>query len=193
MTKEDREILAEMEEREKNESIHDVADACRLEAKLLMAQTGSDEGYFHLAERIENAFQRDHDKLLKASACMAEEIRDLSCRVIVREIQERGDGKSACNARVMRNALEKVKHLFDGRLMFQPAIRACHEAVNAALAAPPRNCDLYANAEEAEKVFRRWCMNWNNYHGCMTCRIFDVGRKLSCFQSWLFAPAEPEK
>lgn len=47
------------------------------------------------------------------------------------------------NAAAMREALLMVKRLFDGRLMWQPDIRKAHEAVNAALAAPPRNCDLF--------------------------------------------------
>lgn len=46
------------------------------------------------------------------------------------------------NNAAMLKALLIVKKLFDGRIMFQPAIREAHKAVDAALAAPPRNCDM---------------------------------------------------
>ena len=52
------------------------------------------------------------------------------------------------NAAAMREALLIVKRLFDGRLMWQPDIRKAHEAVNAALAAPPRNCAAAAATPE---------------------------------------------
>ena len=47
------------------------------------------------------------------------------------------------NMAAMYEALVRVKRLFDGRLMWQPDIHKAHEAVNAALTAPPRNCDLF--------------------------------------------------
>lgn len=47
------------------------------------------------------------------------------------------------NMAAMYEALVMVKRLFDGRLMWQTDIRKAHEAVNAALAAPPRNCDRF--------------------------------------------------
>ena len=47
------------------------------------------------------------------------------------------------NAAAIREALVMVKRLFDGLLMWQQDIRKAHEAVDAALAAPPRNCDLF--------------------------------------------------
>lgn len=58
----------------------------------------------------------------------------------------------ASNVRAMYDALVKVKRLFDGRIMFQQAIREAHEAVNAALAAPPRNCDVGTMAAEKCRI-----------------------------------------
>ena len=55
------------------------------------------------------------------------------------------------NSSAMREALVMVKRLFDGRLMWQTDIRKAHEAVNAALSAPPRNCDKYTLAEALRK------------------------------------------
>ena len=61
------------------------------------------------------------------------------------------------NASKMREALLNVKGLFDGRIMFQKAIREAHEAVNAALSAPPRNCDRpeCVTTKEAQEVWRK--------------------------------------
>ena len=53
------------------------------------------------------------------------------------------DNKYEGNAAMMYEALVRVKRLFDGRLMWQPDIRKAHEAVDAALAKPPRNCDRF--------------------------------------------------
>ena len=63
----------------------------------------------------------------------------------------------ASNIKAMREALLKVKKLFDGRIMFQKAVREAHEVVNAALAAPPRNCDRpeCATTKEAQEVWRK--------------------------------------
>ena len=57
------------------------------------------------------------------------------------------------NVKAMREALVIVKRLFDGLLMWQTDIRKAHEAVNAALAAPPRNCDVGTSEEQAERFY----------------------------------------
>ena len=63
----------------------------------------------------------------------------------------------ASNVKAMREALLKVKELFDKRIMFQQAICKAHEAVNAALATLPRNCDRpeCATTKEAQEVWRK--------------------------------------
>ena len=63
----------------------------------------------------------------------------------------------ASNIKAMRDALLEVKKLFDGRIMFQQAVREAHEVVNAALAAPPRNCDRpeCATTKAAQEVWRK--------------------------------------
>ena len=62
----------------------------------------------------------------------------------------------ASNIKAMREALLKVKKLFDGRIMFQKAVREAHEVVNAALDEPPRNCDV-GTPEEQHRRFNKWC------------------------------------
>lgn len=53
------------------------------------------------------------------------------------------DSLQVGNIAAMHEALVIVKRLFDGGIMFQPAIRKAHKAVDAAFFAPPRNCDLF--------------------------------------------------
>ena len=72
-----------------------------------------------LADRIEAAAKRERE---------AAEADALTVGGVV----EAGRHKPG-NAAAMRDALVAVKKLFDGRLMFQQAIRACHEKVNRAL------------------------------------------------------------
>ena len=78
------------------------------------------------------------------------------------------------NAAAMREALVMVKRLFDGRLMWQPDIRKAHEAVDAALAKPPRNCDRpeCATTNAAQDVWRK-----------------EDGGKTEYYE-WLFAEAK---
>lgn len=80
----------------------------------------------------------------------------------------------ANNMMAMRDALLKVKRLFDGRIMFQQAIREAHKAVTAALSAPPRNCDIY-DAESCRMAY--------HLHG-------DGLMTMQAFADWLFAPVE---
>ena len=78
----------------------------------------------------------------------------------------------ASNIKAMRDALLKVKKLFDGRIMFQKAVREAHEVVNAVLAAPPRNCDV-GTPEEQHNRFMRFCdsksMGYCWGRGCRKC------------------------
>ena len=82
----------------------------------------------------------------------------------------------ASNVNAMREALVMVKRLFDGRLIWQPDIRKAHEAVNSALAEPPRNCDV-GTAEEQFKRFDRWC----NSRVLKNCWGLDCRK---CFIAW---------
>lgn len=87
------------------------------------------------------------------------------------------------NAAAMRNALLIVKRLFDGRLMWQQDIRKAHKAVDAALAKPPRNCDV-GTAEEQDKRFLEFCtsMDCKRY-----CPLFKAD---SCELAWSQMPYE---
>ena len=73
----------------------------------------------------------------------------------------------ASNVKAMREALVMLKRLFDGRLMWHPDIRKAHEAVNAALAAPPRNCDV-GTAEKQKERFFKFCTPKK----CNECKLY---------------------
>ena len=92
----------------------------------------------------------------------------------------------ASNVRAMREALLKVKELFDGRIMFQQAIRKTHEAVNAALATPPRNCDV-GTAEEQEERFTKFCGRQDCKRTCPLSDEYDLYR---CEFAWGQMPYE---
>ena len=72
--------------------------------------------------------------------------KDAACRQPVTDCH-------GLNTAAMHEALVMVKRLFDGRLMWQQDIRKAHEAVNAALTAPPRNCDVGTAEEQAERFY----------------------------------------
>ena len=98
----------------------------------------------------------------------------------------------ASNVKSMREALVMVKRLFDGRLMWQPDIRKAHEAVNSALAEPPRNCDV-GTAEEQEKRFHSFCKTHlsgtrsicSEQCPCVGCRSM-----FHCLTKWAQMPYE---
>ena len=92
------------------------------------------------------------------------------------------------NTAAMREALVVVKRLFDGRLMWQTDIRKAHEAVNAALAAPPRNCDV--GTQEGQSA--RFDDHCRKHMGCLTCplRDKDGGVPKHCELAWAQIPHE---
>lgn len=68
-----------------------------------------------------------------------------------------------------REALVAVKKLFDGRIMFQPAIRACHKQVNEALAEPLRECDRFADEKQADALHAAFIEHCNRCDCPMGC------------------------
>lgn len=81
----------------------------------------------------------------------------------------------ANNVKAMYEALLKVKKLFDGRIMFQQDIRKAHKAVNAALAEPPRNCDIGTASDMAQR-FNQFCQEHRNlYKCCDDCPLLRRG------------------
>ena len=137
------------------------------------------------ADRIEAAAKREREAGAEAAQICGEigEIvgRDAACHQPVTDCH-------GLNAAAMREALVRVKRLFDGRFMWQPDIRKTHEAVNAALAAPPRNCDVGTTKEQSAR-FDAHC---RKHMGCLTCplREKDGGVPKHCEFAWAQMPYE---
>ena len=92
----------------------------------------------------------------------------------------------ASNIKAMREALLKVKKLFDGRIMFQKAVREAHEVVNAALDEPPRNCDVGTPEEQVERF--QWFCDTRPCDGCTLKN--KVNETLDCAIHWAQMPYE---
>lgn len=102
------------------------------------------------------------------------------------------------NAAMMREALLIVKRLFDGRIMFQPAIRKAHKAVDAALAKPPRNCDIFKTESERQSAFIAYYNEAFDLKGTSgeisICDLkHDVDGILHEYIEWLFATATEQE
>ncbi len=93
------------------------------------------------------------------------------------------------NAAAMREALERIVQIcHDLEPLFTP--HAIQQHAEAALAAPARNCDRFATAEEAVAAFADHLRAWENAHGiCSEYPDHAVRVPAGAF-AWLFAPAE---
>lgn len=108
------------------------------------------------------------------------------------------------NAARLREALERLRTwaLMDlnenaigmEETNYEKLVEGIIEVANAALAAPPRNCDLYATAEEATAAFARMCAARGTVGAvaCVDCPYSGKGRMSRCRTNWLFAPAAQE-
>lgn len=90
-----------------------------------------------------------------------------------------------------REALIAVKELFDGRIMFQNAIRKVHKQVNDALAEPRLNCEVGTVQEQSER-FRAYCeAHKDKYAECLYCPLVgETGGH--CELAWGQMPYEKE-
>jgi len=96
------------------------------------------------------------------------------------------------NAAAMRGALVVVKRLFDGRIMFQPAIRKAHKAVDAALSAPPRNCDVGTPDEQVER-WQAFCDQFDDDCTGCPCDVAACASYTGCFARWAQTPYAAEE
>ena len=93
------------------------------------------------------------------------------------------------NAAKLREAVEFIKQYFDKIDPFnintytfsQIEVEHINEAIDAALAAPPRNCDVGTAEEQYSRMFRE-CYEWE----CMDCKQNKDLRK--CALSWAQKP-----
>ena len=119
-----------------------------------------------LAVRIEVVYKREVDELRRLLKVAKDAISSRERAPTSEKSSQVG------NAAAMRDALLNVKGLFDGRITCQKAIREAHEAVTAAISAPPRNCDV-GTPEDQHNRFMRFCdsksMGYCWGRGCRKC------------------------
>lgn len=60
--------------------------------------------------------------------------------------------------------------------------------IKAAISAPPRNCDRFANTKKAYGSFRKFCRG--NF--CVDCRFRKYKKLCMCFGAWLLSKAKGE-
>ena len=97
------------------------------------------------------------------------------------------------NVAEMRSALEEQLRYWNThvRTRNEEDMRVRTEA---ALSAPPRNCDRFRTAEEAESAFVEFCARASsgkvpNWRCSITCGYIDPSDWVTCCIKWLFAPA----
>ena len=124
---------------------------------------------------------------------------DLIEEAMKRELEATRDKSSQVgNAAAMREALEKMRFYMPHFLQYMRLHREDEEAggyygrildvVNAALFAPPRNCDVGTQEEQSER-FDAHC---RKHMGCLTCplREKDGGVPKHCEFAWAQMPYE---
>ena len=134
---------------------------------------------------LSNVPVRRDDQLLEADSLDREADRIEAALKRERESVTKCNGFG--NAAAMREALLIVKRLFDGRIMFQSDIRKAHEAVDAALSAPPRQCDV-GTPEEQQNRFNRFCRPCADDCPFLECRTI-----VECAIKWAQMPYEAQE
>ena len=133
--------------------------------------------YAELADRIEAAHKREVDKLnsviqAQRSAFDAE--------------QDRQRRAAPSDAAAMREALDEILETINkwraNNEMEHWQYSQLWDIANAALAEPPRNCDLYDSKEFARKVHEEYCSKYIS----AASNKFDFPME---FDDWLFATA----
>ena len=143
-----------------------------------------------LDDRIEAAAKRERDEIEANALAVGGVVEASRKREMSKNASKNGaDFGQLGNAAAMREALVMVKRLFDGRIMFQPAIRKAHKAVDAALSLPPRQCDVGT----ADEQFERWnafCTKYDDDCTGCPCDCDSCVSFTNCFSKWELMPYE---
>lgn len=140
-------------------------------------------------DRIEAAWKRDEERAIEHATRHAEAVARDNCRDCVHN--PKGKNYEGGNAAAMRKALIEIRDTimnggFDGR---SPAhfVNIC----DAALSAPPRQCDV-GTAEEQMKKFREFCATekCTRYRCRSGCKATCIDR---CAIAWAQMPYEAEE
>ena len=147
-----------------------------------------------------------HDDIREAAATVAQEMLNTSMQAVTAERingwatrlaevceQPVTDCNQLNNAAAMREALNAIKDTLDewrtnGEMMEHWQYSELFGIANAALSAPPRNCDVGTVEEQAER-FDEFCYNHRSREkGCGDCPLLDG---VSCCElAWAQMPYE---
>lgn len=121
-----------------------------------------------IADRLEAALKRELSKNVSKSGA---------------DFGQLGD------AAKLREALVYVKQWSEDCISEEGAdlVNDMIAVVEAALSAPPRNCDLYRTKEEAQEVFLGEACD----HPCGNCWVEDINNE--CGVDWLLGPAKEKE
>lgn len=143
-----------------------------------------DKYLLDLADRIEAAAERMRD-----AYCELCKEKDAAYDRLLLERDKAIKARAPGNAAAMRESIETMRRyamLPQEQLSLSLLQRTIHEKCDAALAAPARNCDRFATAEEARVAFQ----NLRGHKILADVELWDSMDEAGALVRWLFAPAE---
>lgn len=152
------------------------SDECRGRRQSIMLGFGIEDGYLtELLDRLEAAHRRE---LLTKSP---------------ENVNSGAASDTAGNSAKLREALDYcrdmvadlIHHIGHDEDYLEREMKELVAKCNTALAAPPRNCERFATADDAKREFNYlWNFVWQRGGGCLNERNYEEE-----FERWLFAHA----
>ena len=119
-----------------------------------------------------NTFLFDLAKMLREEANRIEAASKRECEATREKSSQVG------NAAKMREAVETISKCDISK---EEDCYTLYRVCEAALAAPPRNCDMFENTKKAYSRFRKFCRG----HFCVDCQYRKCKKSSICFGVWL--------
>lgn len=152
------------------------------------------------SDRIEAAYKREHAEWHAETNAAKDARNRIACKMRYEFAAKcRACKAEHCNSAALREALEEVLDKIDAwrtdGSMEHWQYSQLFDICDAALAAPPRNCDVGDAAEQSERLAKFCKANYEkakkDKHICSECRFNDcIGE---CPLNWAQLPFTPEK
>ena len=136
------------------------------------------------ADRIDAAWKRERSKI---------EADALAVGGIVEAARTAEKSSAVGNAATMLEALASVRNWCINKLVgasFQVTVEGLLSIVEAALSAPPRNCDV-GTAEEQNKRYEHYCFTHRTVERC--CQDCPIKDEPCCELAWAQMPYEAQE
>ena len=180
--------MASESEQERRETLADIVAEMRTRSREVKeAFGGRPDGVENMldiwADRIEAAWKRQEKTYL-------DQIRDaMNMWGHEKHIAEHAQKPTVGNAAAMREALVGIRALIADEPDGTPMIDEMKTTIEAAISAPPRNCDV-GTAEEQEARMMRYCEG----RKCEKCQFFyGVNDGVNCDFTWSQMPYAAEE